>query len=528
MRRGDPTPPGHHDGVTPARPAAPRHPWRTTLLAALGALALTLSGHAAAQEGEPAAPPLVRPSDPAIEGSEQAVEVRASNSDEALSARLRSVLEASRQFEGLIVEVTEGIVFLTGQAPDAERRDWASSVARRLEGSVAVVNDLTLAEEPLWTLGPARDALVELWGRTLRALPLIVIATAILALMLRIAGLVSRGVGTAAQRRLDSPILADFLRRVAWVAVALLGSYLALQVSGLTRLAATVLGGTSLLGLAFGFAFRDIAENFLSGILLSMQRPFRLGDTIEASGHTGVVRAVTSHGTQLIDFDGNVVRLSNTSLYKGVIRNLTANPKTRDSFLVGVGFDSSIERAQDVLLGVLRAHEAVLDDPEPIVLVKELGSSTVQLEALFWVDVKLYSRVRVRSTVLRLALAALVEAEISMPDDAREVLFPEPLTMRLLRGRESERAEREAENAARREARADTRRNAQRARSGADATAEGSLASEVPTLQEQADASGATDADGGLLERGAPQDDAAAAPAGVDPPGAKPRPDPRP
>jgi small conductance mechanosensitive channel len=299
---------------------------------------------------------------------------------------------------------------------------------------------------------------------------------------------------------------------VAWVLVALFGAYLALQVSGLTRLAATVLGGTSLLGLAFGFAFRDIAENFLSGILLSMQRPFRLGDTIEASGHTGVVRAVTSHGTQLIDFDGNVVRLSNTSLYKGVIRNLTANPKSRDSFVVGIGYDASIERAQGVLLGVLRDHEAVLDDPEPIVLVKELGSSTVQLEALFWVDVKRYSRGRVRSTLLRLTLAAFVEAGISMPDDAREVLFPEPLTMRLLRDRDDERAARQAEGEARRAEQKDLRRREQRA--SAHSPAEGSLASEVATLQEQADASGATEADGGLLERGAPQDDAAAGAAG--------------
>lgn len=483
-----------------------RHAWRALVGAALGALTLT---SALPQEpGTADPPPLVRPSDAAIEGSEHSVEVEASSSDEALATRLRSVLLASRQFVDLSVDVTEGIVFLTGRAPDTERREWASSVARRLEGTVAVVNDLTLEEAPLWTLAPARDALFELWGRTLRALPLLVVAAIVLAVMLRVAGFASRAVGRSAERRLDSPILAAFLRRVAWVAVTIFGAYLALQVSGLTRLAATVLGGTSLLGLAFGFAFRDIAENFLSGILLSMQRPFRLGDTIEASGHTGVVRAVTSHGTQLIDFDGNVVRLSNTSLYKGVIRNLTANPKSRDSFVVGVGYDSSIERAQEVLLGVLREHEAVLDDPEPVILVKELGSSTVQLEALFWVDVRRYSRGRVRSTILRLVVSAFVEAGISMPDDAREVLFPEPLTMRILRGRDDERADSRSEDVARRAAPSEARKRDQRL--SAAPPAEGSLESEVATLQDQADASGATDADGGLLERGAPEDDSVA------------------
>jgi hypothetical protein len=150
-----------------------------------------------------------------------------------------------------------------------------------------------------------------------------------------------------------------------------------------------------------------------------------------------------------------------------------------------------------------------LDEPEPIVLVKALQSSTVQLEALFWVDARRFSRGRVRSAVLRLSLAAFVEEGISMPDDAREILFPEPLTMRLMRGRDG--AEERLEAEARQQARSEARRSVQqRAHTRAGATAEGSLASEVATLQEQADASGATNADGGLLERGTPQDDAAA------------------
>ncbi len=69
--------------------------------------------------------------------------------------------------------------------------------------------------------------------------------------------------------------------------VALLGLYLVLKVSGMTRLAMTVLGGTGLVGLVIGFAFRDIAENFLASILLSVQNPFRYGDLIEVAGYLG-------------------------------------------------------------------------------------------------------------------------------------------------------------------------------------------------------------------------------------------------
>lgn len=464
------------------------------LLLALAVLASPASIFAqeAAQEPESETPPAasIAAEEPPIEASEHPVSVEVRTDDAAIEARLTSILGASRQIESLELRVEEGIVFLTGEAPDAERRNWASSVARRTEGVVAVVNELGLKQAPIWTLRPARTALIDLWARTLRSVPLFLIGGVVLAVAIMIAGLVARGVGRTAERRLDSPILAAFSRRAAWVAVTLVGAYVALQVSGLTRLAATVLGGTSLIGLAFGFAFRDIAENFLSGILLSMQRPFRLGDTIEVSGTTGVVRGVTSHGTQLIDFDGNVVRLSNTSLYKGVIRNFTANPKCRDRFTVGIGYETPIERAQEVLLGVMREHEAVLEDPAPVVLVLEFGSSSVQLEAQYWIDGKRYSRARVRSTIMRQGLAALRAAEISMPDDAREVLFPEPLTMRLL--------EREERAPLRVERRAD---GPEPVASTPVAGGEGSLSSEVEVLEEQADVSGATPEDGGFLDR---------------------------
>lgn len=351
---------------------------------------------------------------------------------------------------------------------------------------------MTLEKPPIWTLAPTTQALYSLWGKTLRLLPLLGVGALILAFMLPIARFLAGVSGRASRRRLDSAILTVFVQRGVWLAVTLLGVYLALQVSGLTRLAATVLGGTSLLDLAFGFAFRDIAENFLSGILLSMRRPFALGDTIEAAGQTGVVRAVTSGGTQLIDFDGNVVRLSNTILYKGVIRNLTSNPKSRESFLIGIGYDASIEDAQKVLLGVMRDHDTVLDDPDPTVLVKDLGSSTVNLEAFFWVDAKRFSRARVRSSIMRSALGALTRAGINMPDDGREVLFPAPLSIQILRHRDRIEAEAKVEK--------DVTQVPEPASNGTGPGGEGSLSSEVGELQEQADASRSTEAGGGLLE----------------------------
>src|SRR5690606_37970753 len=135
-----------------------------------------------------------------------------------------------------------------------------------------------------------------------------------------------------------------------------LGLYLVLKVSGLTRLAVTVLGGTGLMGLVLGFAFRDIAENFLASILISMQNPFASGDLIEVAGHTGFVQSVNTRSTLLITLEGNHVQIPNATIYKETITNFTAIPNARFDFLVGIGYDDSLTLAQSVALQVLLDH----------------------------------------------------------------------------------------------------------------------------------------------------------------------------
>src|SRR5690606_3279323 len=124
--------------------------------------------------------------------------------------------------------------------------------------------------------------------------------------------------------------------------VLLIGIYLVLRITGLTKIAATVVGGTGLIGLILGFAFRDIVENFLASVLISIQRPFRLGETIQVLNFTGVVQAVTTRGTVLMTLEGNHVQIPNTTIYKEAIVNLSANPNIRMDFMVGIGYDASI------------------------------------------------------------------------------------------------------------------------------------------------------------------------------------------
>ena len=214
--------------------------------------------------------------------------------------------------------------------------------------------------------------------------------------------------------------------------VALLGIYLALRISNLTNLAATVLGGTGLIGLVVGIAFRDIAENFLASVLISVKCPFSMGDLIQVEGHKGLVRGVSTRGTTLMTLEGNHVQIPNSVVYKSVIQNFTANPNIRLDFLVGVDYGDSIAEAQQTILETVRGHQAVLAQPEPLVLVQELASSTVNLQILFWINGETHSLLKVRSAVIRQVKRSLDESGFTLPDESREVIFPKGVPVRML------------------------------------------------------------------------------------------------
>jgi len=224
------------------------------------------------------------------------------------------------------------------------------------------------------------------------------------------------------------------MARAGGILVMLAGLYLVLRIAGLTQLALTVVGGTGLIGLVLGIAFRDITENFLASLFLSLQQPFREGDLVEVANVTGYVQRLTSRTTVLMTLDGNQVQVPNSTVFKSTIRNFTSNPNRREDFIVGIGYDDSIPFAQEVALKVLAEHPAVLTEPEPLVLVENLGPATVNLRVYFWLDGGRHSWLKVKSSVIRLVKRAFQDSEISLPDEAREVTFPHGVPVRMIEG----------------------------------------------------------------------------------------------
>lgn len=355
--------------------------------------------------------------------------------DEEIRMRLQSVLDATGWFSVPRVEVREGVVFLNGRAETGDLKLWAGDLARNTQDVVAVANRMEVVEPSVWDFSPAWEGLLELWRDVIRSLPFFLFGLIILTLSAGAGMLAARGARVFLRQRIRANLLRNVIDRGIGVLVFLVGVYIILRVAGLTQLALTVVGGTGLIGLTVGIAFRDITENFLASIFLSMQRPFETGDLIEVTGVTGYVQQLNVRTTILMTLDGNLVQIPNAAVYRSNLRNFTTNSNRREDFVVGIGYEDSINDAQEIARKVLADHPAVLVDPEPSVLADSLGTSTVNLRVYFWLNGREHSWLKVRSSVIRLVKLAFQEHGISMPDEAREMVFPHGVPVTLLDGK---------------------------------------------------------------------------------------------
>lgn len=363
--------------------------------------------------------------DSEITVSDRTVEVETSVRDTSIADRIQGIFDATGWFVQPKVHVQEGVAFLDGTVAAIDHSVWARDLAAKTDGVVAVVNRLGVNQTVSWSLDPALRELRNFAQRAVVAMPLILLSLIILPLSWGLARLASRSARWMMGDRVSSPFLKDIIARTVSFPVFLLGLYFVLQIAGLTQLALSIMGGAGVLGIVIGFAFRDIAENFLASLLLSIRQPFRRGDWIQVDGHSGLVQSMNTRSTVLISSEGNHIQIPNSAVFKNTIENFSAAAKRRGTFDVGIGYDASVAQVQQIITDLLKENDSIYSDPSAMVLIDSLGSSTINIKVYYWFDFSKLSPLKLKSALLRQAKKALTEGGISMPDEAREVIFPQ-------------------------------------------------------------------------------------------------------
>lgn len=259
-----------------------------------------------------------------------------------------------------------------------------------------------------------RDSASGAWDGFLQALPRVGIAFAVLAALVLV-GRLARPVVRGRLQRRRSRSFAKVFAKLTSSAATLFGVLLAVTIVFPSVQPVDVLTGAGVLTIAAGFAFQDILQNLLAGVLLLFRQPFRSGDQIEVGDVIGTVEEINIRETVVTTFDGRRVLIPNASVYTDVIRVQTANERIRAGFVVGIAYESDVDRAQAIALDALVGVEGVASDPAPEVLVVELGESTVDLEVLMWCGPRQLDMRRTKGRAMAAVKAAFDAAGIEMP-----------------------------------------------------------------------------------------------------------------
>ncbi|MHC3438129.1 mechanosensitive ion channel family protein [Natrialbaceae archaeon A-gly3] len=172
--------------------------------------------------------------------------------------------------------------------------------------------------------------------------------------------------------------------------------------------------------LAVGLATQNIIANFVSGVFIYADKPFRIGDWIEWDEYSGVVEDISLRVTRVRTFDNELLTVPNSELVEGVVKNPVDADRLRMKFDFGIGYDDDIERASEIIVEEAESHPEIMDDPSPTVRLTELGDSDVGLQSRFWIaDPSRADFVRIRGEYVTAVKERFDETGIDIPYPVR-------------------------------------------------------------------------------------------------------------
>lgn len=226
------------------------------------------------------------------------------------------------------------------------------------------------------------------------------------------------------ERRRRHRNLGLVLGRLAYGGAILLGALVALTIIFPSLSPADLLGALGIGGIVVGFAFRDIAQNFLAGILILLTEPFRIEDQIVYQAFEGTVEDIQVRATTIRTYDGRRVVIPNAELFTNAVTVNTAFDRRRLEYDIGIGYGDDIGQARELILEAMRSVGGVLRDPAPDALVVALADSSVTIRARWWIQPpRRADALDLQDHVLQAIKEQLTVHGIDLPFPTQQVLF---------------------------------------------------------------------------------------------------------
>ncbi|MBD1869754.1 mechanosensitive ion channel family protein [Cyanobacteria bacterium FACHB-471] len=265
------------------------------------------------------------------------------------------------------------------------------------------------------------SSLLRLVAQAVEFLPSFILAIAILIITRYAVRPIRAITQTATDKVVKSPSLRSLILQIAYVTTWIAGILLACVIAFPDLGLGDIIGLLGLGSVAIGFAFQDIFKNFLAGVLLLLNEPFRLNDQIVVNDYEGTVEQINIRSTEIRTYQGERVVIPNATVFTSSIRVLTDRPYRRTDLAIGLDYNTPLPRAVQVLLMALTDVEGVLSNPSAEVDVVSFGDSSIDFVVRYWT---LPQKLHVRQTQTRVMMAlkeACDQANFSIPYPIRSV-----------------------------------------------------------------------------------------------------------
>ncbi|OTG84505.1 transporter [Acinetobacter sp. ANC 5054] len=211
------------------------------------------------------------------------------------------------------------------------------------------------------------------------------------------------------------------LNRVGSSAILFIGFLIAMVIAIPGFTPGQLMSALGIGSVAIGFAFKDIFQNLLSGILILLGEPFKIGDDIIVSGMEGTVEDIQIRATFLRSPDGRRIVIPNATVYTSAVTVNTAYQRRRCEFVVGIGYEDDIQQAKNIVMAILDKDPTILSQPGFTVNVNALADFSVNLNVRWWVDTTETTTANSISEVQEHVIQAFNQNGISIPYPVQEV-----------------------------------------------------------------------------------------------------------
>ncbi len=289
------------------------------------------------------------------------------------------------------------------------------ALVTRIEGVVAIKNEVSETTDIARRLDPAIERFMSRMEQLAIQLPLAMIALTVFLIITWIGRFVSR-LRNPWDRIAPNAFIADLFRTLVLIVFVIAAIVIALDIMNATALLSTILGAAGLIGLAIGFAVRDTVENFIASVMLSIRQPFRPNDVVEINGDEGKVIRLTSRATILLSFDGNHIRIPNSTVFKSRIINFSQNRERRFMFTLTIDSDADLGIARELAVTTVQNLPFVLNDPPANAWLGDMNNAGMEIVVVGWIDQTKTSMTLARGETLRHVKRAIMASGVTLPN----------------------------------------------------------------------------------------------------------------